>query len=196
RSDAAQVAAHLRRAADAAFQIFQSEPFEHLTLGGPDAVVHSLETTLHPYLRRRLCGRIQVGVGASMAEVRSAVMDVEREVERQREAEAVERLRTAVATQRRAVVGLGDTLAAVAEHRVDQLLVSAGYGEPGWSCTACGHLGLRGRVCPVCGGELTPVDDIVEHAIEATLAQSCDVEICVDNPDLDVMGRIGALLRY
>ena len=28
------------------------------------------------------------------------------------------------------------------------------------------------------------------------LAQSCHVEICVDNPDLDVMGRIGALLRY
>jgi len=195
RSDAV-VAAHLRRAADAAFQIFQAEPYEHLTLGGPEPVVHTLEGALHPYLRRRLCGRIQVGVGASMADVRTAVLDVEREVERQRECEAVERLRAAVATHRRAVVGLADTLGAVAEHRVEQLLVSAGFGEPGWSCERCGHLGLRGRVCPACSGQLTPEDDIVELAIEATLAQSCHVEICVDNPDLDVMGRIGALLRY
>jgi len=135
-------------------------------------------------------------VGATLVDVRSAVMDVEREVERQREAEAVERLRAAVATRRRAVMGLAATLGAVAEHRVEQLLVSAGYGEPGWSCDRCGHLGLRGRSCPACAGQLTPVDDIVEHAIEATLAQSCHVEICVDNPDLDVMGRIGALLRY
>ena len=28
------------------------------------------------------------------------------------------------------------------------------------------------------------------------LAQSCRVEICVGNADLDVMGRAGALLRY
>ncbi len=195
RSDA-MVAAHLRRAADAAFQIFQTEPFEHLTIGGPDTVVRALETTLHPYLRRRLCGRIQVGVGASTGEVRSAVLDVEREVERQREAVAVERLRAAVATHSRAVVGLAPTLRVVAEHRVEQLLVSAAYGEPGWSCAACGHLGLVGRICPTCSAELTPVDDIVELAIEAALAQSCHVEICVDNPDLDVMGRIGALLRY
>ena len=44
--------------------------------------------------------------------------------------------------------------------------------------------------------ELVPVDDIVEEAVETALGQSCHVEVCVDNADLDVMGRIGALLRY
>jgi hypothetical protein len=43
---------------------------------------------------------------------------------------------------------------------------------------------------------MVPVDDLVEDAIEGALAQSCHVEICVGNADLDVMGRIGALLRY
>jgi len=37
---------------------------------------------------------------------------------------------------------------------------------------------------------------VVHDAIEMALAQSCQVEICVGNADLDVMGRIGALLRY
>jgi peptide chain release factor subunit 1 len=195
RTDAV-VAAHIRRAADAAFQMYQVEPFEHLTIGAPGPVARQLEAALHPYLRRRLCGRIQAPVSAGMGEIRNAALDVEREVERRREAEAVERLRSSIASRRPAVIGLPSTLGALVEHRVENLLVSAGYGEAGWSCAACGHLGQVGRACPTCGGELDAVDDVVESAIELALAQSCHVEICVDNPDLDVMGRIGALLRY
>jgi hypothetical protein len=48
----------------------------------------------------------------------------------------------------------------------------------------------------VCRHELRPVEDLVELVIDDAISQSCHVEICVDNPDLDVMGRIGALLRY
>jgi hypothetical protein len=40
------------------------------------------------------------------------------------------------------------------------------------------------------------VEDVVEEAVEEALAQSCDVEICVGNADLDVLGCIGAILRY
>jgi len=192
----ALAAAHLRHAAEVAFKVFQDEPFQHLTVGAPAAIAGALEATLHPYLRDRLCGRIAIGVTASAAEIRSAALDVEREVERGREAEAVERLRSHVATANRAVAGLASTLEALTARRVDQLLVSADFSEPGWSCAGCGHLGLVGRVCPSCGGELTPVDDIVEEAVEAALGLSCHVEVCVDNADLDVMGRIGALLRF
>jgi hypothetical protein len=40
------------------------------------------------------------------------------------------------------------------------------------------------------------VDDVVEEAIESALAQSCRVALCDGSADLDVMGRIGALLRF
>ena len=40
------------------------------------------------------------------------------------------------------------------------------------------------------------IDDIVEEAVEEALQQSCHVETCVGNADLDVLGRVGALLRY
>jgi peptide chain release factor subunit 1 len=192
----ALAAAHLRHAAEVAFQVFQDEPFQHFTVGAPGPIAGALEATLHPYLRNRLCGRIAVGVTASTAEIRDAALDVEREVERRQEADSVSRLRGQVATGNRALAGLAPTLEALAARRVDQLLVSADFNEPGWRCDACGHLGLVGRVCPACASQLTPVDDIVEEAVEAALGQSCHVEICVDNADLDVMGRIGALLRY
>jgi peptide subunit release factor 1 (eRF1) len=192
----ALAAAHLRHAAAVAFHVFQQEPFEHLTVGAPTALVGSVESALHPYLRERLCGRIDVGVGANPVVIREAVLDVEREVERQHEAESVARLRDQHAAGQRAVIGAADTLQALVERRVDQLLVSTGYSESGWRCPSCGHLGLVGRTCPGCGGELVAVEDIVEEAVDAALAQSCHVEVCVDNADLDVLGRIGALLRY
>jgi hypothetical protein len=40
------------------------------------------------------------------------------------------------------------------------------------------------------------VDDVVEEAVEEALIQSCRVAVCDGNADLDVLGRIGALLRY
>ena len=94
------------------------------------------------------------------------------------------------------MIGAAATLQALVERRVEQLLVSGDYSESGWRCPACGHLGLVGRTCPGCAAELVAVEDIVEEAVDAALAQSCHVEVCVDNADLDVMGRMGALLRY
>jgi uncharacterized protein GlcG (DUF336 family) len=40
------------------------------------------------------------------------------------------------------------------------------------------------------------VEDVVEDAIEEAITQGVPVTICVADADLDVMGRIGALLRY
>jgi peptide subunit release factor 1 (eRF1) len=187
---------HLRHAADVAFQVFQRHGFERLTIGAPDDMLGTFEAMLHPYLRERICRPIDVAIGASVGAIRSAAMAVEAAVERDKEAELIGRLRSAVGSGHRGVAGLRDTLAALVERRVDILFVSQGYRETGWRCERCGHLCLRGPTCPIDGSQMMRVDDIVEEAIDIALAQSCRAEICVDNADLDVMGRIGALLRY
>jgi len=189
-------AQHLRQAARATFQLFQDQGFEHLTIGAPDEIARTLESGLHPYLRERLVGRINVSVGASVDEIRTAALDVEAEVERALEAEHVARLRDAVGSGNRGVAGLEGTLAALAERRVDVLFVSQGYRESGWRCETCGGLARKGPACPIDGQAMAHVEDIVEEAVDTALAQSCRVEICVDNADLDVLGRFGALLRF
>ena len=50
--------------------------------------------------------------------------------------------------------------------------------------------------CPACSGEMDLVGDVVEEAVEEALVQGCRVEVCVENADLDVVGGIGALLRF
>ena len=135
-------------------------------------------------------------VTASHEQVLAAAQQIEVEVERARQARIVDRLRAAVSAGRRGVAGLADVVEALTEHRVDTLLVSAGYSAPGWRCDDCDRLAAMGRRCPSCGKDMVEVEDLVEDAVEEALAQQCQVEICAGNADLDVMGRAGALLRY
>jgi peptide chain release factor subunit 1 len=187
---------HLRNAADAAFRVFQDRGFERLIIGAPEEIASELRSLLHPYLQERVEARCNIPVGSSLAEVRTAALAVEAEVERRKEAELVARLRDAVGAGSRGVAGLDDTLKALVERRVETLLVSHGYTHPGWRCRSCEHICKVGRTCPVCESEMLAVDDVVEEAVEDALAQSCEVEICVGNADLDVLGCIGAILRY
>jgi peptide chain release factor subunit 1 len=187
---------HLRNAAQVAFAVWSQHPFSHLAIAAPDDLASQLEADLHPYLRERLAGRLSVPVTAGHDEVLAAAEQVEAQVERAKEAKVVDKLRAAVAAGRRGVAGLAGTVEALGDHRVDTLIVSEGYEAPGWRCTACDRLAAMGRRCKRCGGEMLEIEDLVEDAVEEALAQSCRVEICVGNADLDVMGRAGALLRY
>lgn len=187
---------HLRNAARAAFDLWQARGFQHLAIGASDAIASELESALHPYLRERLCGRIHVTAAAGHAEVRDAAEAVEATVERNRDAAVVARLKEAAATGRRGVAGLAGALTALSEHRVERLVVSKGYTQAGWRCPATGALAMVGPTNPANGVTMERVDDVVEDAIEVALTQRIPVTICVGNADLDVLGRIGALLRY
>ena len=188
---------HLRHAADVAFHVYQEHPFDHLVVGAPADVAAELVACLHPYLRERVVERIATPVTASDEQVRTVALEVEREVERRKEQALVDRLRGAIGSGRRGASGLTATLQALVERRVEHLIVSQGFRSPG---LALPWLWLP-RVesvasCPLCRRPMEQTSDIVEHAIEEAVAQSCRVEVCVANADLDVMGGIGALLRY
>jgi peptide subunit release factor 1 (eRF1) len=187
---------HLRNAAQVAFAVWSQHPFTHLAIAAPDNLASQLEADLHPYLRQRLCGRLSVPVTAGHDEVLAAAEQVEAQVERAKEAKVVDKLRAAVAAKRKGVAGLAATVEALGEHRVDTLVVSEGFTAPGWRCRTCDRLAAVGRRCKHCGKDMVEIADLVEDAVEEALAQSCQVEICVGNADLDVMGRAGALLRY
>jgi peptide subunit release factor 1 (eRF1) len=187
---------HLKHAAGAAFALHQEQGFDHLVLCGPDEITAELERDLHAYLRERIAGRIHLPVSAGTEEIRQAAEDVESSVERAREAAVVDRLRQAIGSGTGGVAGLQPVLDALVARRVDTLIVSEGFEAPGWRCPSCAWVGMRGRRCPLCSSAMEQVDDVVEEAVEEALVQACRVTVCRDNADLDVLGRIGALLRY
>ena len=186
---------HLKHAAEVTFSELQERPVDGLILGGPHEVVAEFEGLLHPWLRERVADRMVVPTTAGPDEVRQAALCVESAVTRRHEATLVERLRGAVGTGV-GVAGLAPTLAALIARRVDLLLVSDGFETEGWRCRSCRYLGPLGRRCPVCANDMDLVDDVVEEAVEEALANKCRVQMVRENADLDVLGRIGALLRF
>ncbi len=186
---------HLRHAARLLWSAYQAHGFDHVAIAAPEHVARELESDLHPYLRERLRGSLPVEPAAPPSAIRDAVLVLETRIERERVHAAVEELRASVGAGAKAVAGLDGVLDALAEQRVSRLLVSDGYATDGWQCPECGRLAAVGRECR-CGAEMHQVDDVVEHAVDDALTHSCAVDVCRDDADLDVLGRIGALLRY
>jgi peptide chain release factor subunit 1 len=190
---------HLRRVAKVAFAHLQDDPPEGILIGAPQELAGDFESHLHPYLRARLAGRLDLDVEHSSAEdVRRAVAARIDEAARAREDAALARLVEAFAGgPGRAASGLPEVLAAVHEQRVETLLVEAGFSAPGVLCPTCGWLGVDGAVaCPADGTATESVDDLVEAAVERTLTQSADVRVLRDRAELASHGRIAAVLRF
>jgi peptide chain release factor subunit 1 len=194
-----QARQHVKNTAQQAFDVFQRVGFDRLVIAAPTPdVLSDLEQVLHPYLRERVADRLQLPIAIPDEQLHRVVRDAEAAIERRDEADLVTRLRAGLSTKAKSsgVSGLAATLRALGDRRAERLLVSRGYAAEGWQCASCGALAMVGRRCPSCGEGMRHVDDVVEQAVELALAQHCRVNVLVNNADLDVLGRIGALLRF
>src|SRR5205814_10481186 len=104
-------------------------------------------------------------INASDASISAAAAEVESQVVRNKEAATVKRLREASGTGK-AVLGLDAVLAALADRRVDTLVVSDGFEAPGFRCSECGFLAPKGRTCSRCSSTMDRCDDVVEDALQ------------------------------
>lgn len=187
---------HLKRVAEALFQLLKTRPFDSLVLAGPAEAHLDLEHNLHPYLRERIRAGLTLAVTATLDEVAARCLEVEEDLERRNEAAKIEALRAAAESGGKAVTGLPGTLAALAEGRVGEIMVSLDLSAPGFSCPSCGRLTDQGTKCPACGSKMEPVPDVVEEAVARALRQGCRVETVVHPDELVQYGGIGALLRF
>lgn len=190
---------HVRGALDALFHRFQLRAFDHLLVGAPQELAREVEEGLHPYLRERLRGRIEVDVeNTGPSGVLAAAAPAIEAHETRRERELLDRLIAGVAREGgHGAGGLEPVLAALAERRVAALLLEEGFDAAGVCCPACGWLGPDGiATCPADGTETLRRDDITERMVERALEQSAEVVLVRRHPDLGPIGGIGAVLRF
>jgi peptide chain release factor subunit 1 len=159
---------HLGHVAEVVFDLHKRRGTDRLLIGATEETKGELERRLHPYLRERLAGRVHVDVEhSSLEEVRAKTAEVVEEIAREREREALDRLRQGIGAGGRAAAGLEDVLAALGAARAQTLLLSEGFDPP-----------ERERV--------------VEKALES----AAEVIIVRYHDDLELHGGIAALLRY
>ncbi len=205
RSVEQEVEWHLEAVTDLLFRIYKRRPFEHLIIGANNQNLRpALTGETHSYLLERVRGWIDIDEGlASEDDVFAAARVVMDEYQADEERKLLERFAAERAKDDRAAADLKSVLEALAEHRVETLLVKEGAEAEGTKCVTCGWLGTAGHVnCPVDETHLDPVDNIVEPAIQAAIQQSADVHVLSadDNPhagdDAPFDGPLAAVLRY
>ena len=127
RSIEEDVRDHLDNTVGVAFDVLKRSGFDRLVLGAPQEMLAELERRLHPYLRERLAGTVRLDVEiATLDEVRRAAADTRDELARQREAEALERVRQGVGAGGRAAAGRDEVMGTLEQARVETLLIAEG----------------------------------------------------------------------
>ncbi len=199
RSVEKEVADHLRRAAEVAFATLKKALPVGILVGAPQELAGDFEAQLHPYLRERLAGRLDIDVENSTPEdVRRAASARIEQATRATQDAALARLAEAFGVgSGRAASGLEAVLAAVHEQRVEILLVDAGFAAPGVACPTCGWLGPDATAsCPADGSATERRGDVVEAAVERALTQDADIHVLRDRPELASHGHVAAVLRF
>jgi len=193
----AAVQRNLRDVVEASEAFFTAHGCTRLILAGSESNLAQLRDMLPRSLHERVIGSFTSDIGASVTDVQSKSMDLIEAMATERETELVESMTSAWRRGSGAAVALSDTLAAVQEHRARLLLVAAGYEATGFRCQNCRYLMLAERTeCPLCGGQVEPVEDVVDSIVHRALEQNVEVEIVRGNRVLEESGSIGALLRY
>ena len=180
--------------------------FDVLAIGGPVDALTGLEGRLPDELRSALAGRLDVDPSAATeADVAAAVgrllAQTHADAQEQTLAEFSDQLAAARGQDgpARAVAGIADVLEALAEQRVETLLLADDFHAAGAQCSQCRML-LPSDVseCPVDGTATAPVADLREPMIAAAVRQDATV-LVFPEPDEPLSApdhRAGALLRF
>lgn len=196
----------LRRGAIKSFLAEVAEDMERLchdgirgvVLAGPGEAKGQLMEMLSPSQRERILATLDSSMKTPKGELVRMGDKVALDDERERSRAISERLRMAVLKGDLAAYGVDDVRGALEAARANILVMLKGLSIPGWICERCQNLGQGKRPqerCPRCGGPLSIVD-LAEELLELALRTGAEVEFVEEDPFLESIGGVGALLRY
>jgi hypothetical protein len=169
-----------------------------LIIGGPVEATSMLTNQLPKRFQQMVIGTIAVPMDASYERLSNELHKVQQQSEGEDEARLVESMITAAMKGDRAVLGIGDTLAAIQEQRVYRMVVARDYRLEGKECNACHVLVVDGdSQCAFCGGDLKAAPDLINRASHRVIEQAGKVQI-VSGPAADKLAGtgVGAVLRF
>jgi hypothetical protein len=190
---------HLKRVVGLLESTAKRRPFNHLVLAGTIETTSELFRLLPKSLCRKVVASTVIASNATEHEILRETLAIEHRVERSEEINKVEELITLAAKGHGAVIALSDTLEALNENRVRELVYAEGFEATGTLCDNC-HKLFAGdeNYCEACALPVSRTVGMPESAITWALAQGSSIEqVKGDAADkLRTVGGIGAFLRF
>ncbi|UCF36298.1 MAG: hypothetical protein JSU96_15955 [Acidobacteriota bacterium] len=190
---------HLKRVAEIADKLAAVKRFDRLILAGPHEVTAELFNLLSERLKKAHVGMLALSIDASEAELLEATNRLEEQVERAAELALVDGLMTAAAKRHQAVLGFPETVEALNDGRIRQIVYSGDCTASGFRCSVCDILFADElQACPVCRGEVRKVEDLIEPVLGRVFKEGGSVEHVRDQAaqNLASKGGVGAFLRF
>jgi peptide chain release factor subunit 1 len=203
RSIEADVDAHLRRSAERLYELWRSEKFDRLVLGGPHEVVTRFTPELHSDLRGVLDeAELAMHVNTtSAAEIDEALVPLRQRWRELAQWDALQRLLSTIDGRAGTAVGVPETLRALGQRQVGSLVLGRRADEEGYECPQCGLLSVsqNGNHCEADGSELRALRSLRAAMIRSAVLQDASVIVLdeyEDRPEIAAFSGVGAILRY
>jgi hypothetical protein len=190
--------AHLKRVVEVLEQVHEAHPFARLVLAGTAAPTGELYRLLPKSMCARVVATTTLSADATESQILEEVLFIARKAEDKRDIEKAQMLITASAKGHNAVKQLPDTLKALNEKRVRELVYAHGFNARGGVCEECHAIFPNDTGnCDFCGLPVKPADDLVETAIGMAIAEGAAIEQFRGDAAeaLNAAGGIGAFLR-
>lgn len=110
-------------------RVVREDTIEHILLAGDEVIIPVLREQLPHRLQAKLIDVLRLDIAASHPQVLQATLDALREHDAHIDAERVQRLMDAYREGRRAVIGAHDTLAALNNGQVEEVIISGSLEE-------------------------------------------------------------------
>jgi peptide subunit release factor 1 (eRF1) len=185
------VAEYLRRGQE-------SGAFDNLIVGCQDVNWHEFQQHLHPYVKKRLLGRITADVGSvTEQQVREQAARILRQSLDEHRHGLVDEALSQAKSNGHGVTGLRRVLRSLEMGEVQALLIADNYSAHAVECASCGHLDAHMvRYCPLCGRGTRELEDVCEAIVPAAIRRGIELFFVKDELALDHVGNIAALLRF
>lgn len=185
-----------KKVAEALDKFVIDEQIVGLVLAGPGEAKLHFRNELPSHLTKNILTVLDSQMDQPDEKLVEAATNEVARLERKTSAEAVERLKNEILKGGHAVYGIKETVAATREGQAELLVLSKQLKPRGWICEHCQVVeqGARKR-CPYCKNKTSEVD-VLEEILEFAERTGAHIEFVGDNPMLEELGGVGALLRY
>ncbi len=194
-------AMHLKSVAEKLEGMYREQPFDRLVVVGVEKAAKEFESMLPEEIGRRLIGTLAANFKQEGdSEILDRARALRQEDERAAELALVDRIRGETEAGGKGTLGIDETLTALAEGRVDTLVVAEGATQSGTACRSCDYFAaFKFTKCPLCAGkDVEDLPDAIDYAIEYAMTNGSLVNVAFagGREMLLARGGIGALLRY
>jgi peptide subunit release factor 1 (eRF1) len=187
---------HAKEIVEALDRVVREETIEHILLAGDEVIIPVLQEQLPHRLAEKLIDVLRLDISTPQPQVLQATMEALREHDAQVDAERVEGLLDAYRAGGRAVIGTHDTLAALNNGQVEELIISGSLEEL--------HDGAEEVGTPLAPDAPEREDDrtgtrlvmVADELVTRARRTGARMRFIEDPSLLAGVGGVGALLRY